>query len=286
MDALTINIAENDDAASVLDRLSACRAGRVVLAWPDGGCGLQNRLDLVRVARRSRSLGIQVAVAARDPDARGLAREAGLPAFRGPAQAGRARWQVSRPGIDIHSRRRGLARLESLRPQAPQGNPLLSSRKVRLISAAAGLLAVLVLAGFMLPSARIHVQPQLSVQTAAWQVSALPSAGDLQRLAVQVLDAGIAPGFHAATATAQVTAAALPEGPDGSAGWKITAAREIVPDVPAERIAEMVRGQPLSRIAPLVGSVLPLAASPTMEIFPPGWPLAPWLPFQIRIDAG
>jgi hypothetical protein len=169
-----IRLDASDDVASVGDQLALVRAKRAVLVWPDRGRPLNSRLDLALLQRRARELGIQLAVVTRDGSVRFNAAGLGIPVFRKMEQAQSRPWRSGRRNtLSIHSRRSLLA-LRAMSPRSlMDGNRFLNSLPVRLAAFSAAVLAVLGLAGFMLPSAEIRVQAPRTAQTIRWQGSAV-----------------------------------------------------------------------------------------------------------------
>ncbi len=173
MKTAIINLEPHDDILSVLDRLTWVKAPRALLLWPAEGCGLEQRLDFVLLARRARRLNLRVALVARDRRVRELAEDVGLAAFATREEALRRPWLRRR-------RRRGRRPtpprdLVALRQAIQALRPTWSRRPgVRAVAFTAAVLAVLALVAFTLPGATVVLTPQPTWQEVTLTVTAAP----------------------------------------------------------------------------------------------------------------
>jgi hypothetical protein len=163
-----------DDVASAGDKLALGQPGRIVLVWPERGRPLASRVELTLLQRRARALGVQVAFATRDREIRALAGHLGIPVFRKMADAQIRPWRSGRrKGFTLHTPR-GIPGLQAVNPRAESPKRMiLDALPVRLAAFGLAVLAVLSLAGFMLPSAEIQVEAPRTEQKVRWQGTAV-----------------------------------------------------------------------------------------------------------------
>ncbi len=174
MKTVILHLEPHDDILSVLDRLTWVKGHQALLIWPEEGCGLETRLDFVRLARQARALNLRLALVTQAPQTTTLAAEVGLPVFATREEALRRPWarrrrrrRLRRPAPrDLPAMREALQRLEPTWERHPA---------VRLLAFTAGVLAVLALAAFLLPGASVTLMPVASWQEVALTVRASPN---------------------------------------------------------------------------------------------------------------
>jgi hypothetical protein len=165
-----------DDLTSARDKLSFGSSGRIALVWPEHGHPLNSRLDLVRLQRCSRELGVQLALVTRDAAIRANAQELGIPVFRKVEKAQQETWRAGRRKKPPVPALRGMAAIREANPEA--GKTQSSSPRslaVRLAVFTVAILAVIGLAGFILPNASISVALPTQIQKIHWQAEAQPA---------------------------------------------------------------------------------------------------------------
>jgi len=171
-----IQLERHDDAVSVRDKMSWAKTPRILLVWPGHGRILTRRLDLVLLRRHSYWLGAQLALATRDSEVLENARELGIPCFPNIQKAQNTAWRRPR-GRRIRRLRRKTPQLD-LRATRPdpkiESDPWVSNRFGRWTFFGIGILAVLLLAAFLLPSAVIHLSPAAKDQRIDLAVTASP----------------------------------------------------------------------------------------------------------------
>jgi len=172
----------HDDVISACDKMSWGKAGRILLVWPEEGRILTRRLDLVRLARHSHSLGASLIVVSKDPRVRQQGRSLQIPVFRSLKQAQRAHWRLERrqsrrePVYKSRIDRQRLPPdLEDLRAAAhPPSPPWMTHPIFRLITFSLGVLALFAIAALLLPSAEVRLTPLETSQTIIFTVRADP----------------------------------------------------------------------------------------------------------------
>jgi hypothetical protein len=172
----------HDDLLSTRDKMNWGRAGRILLVWPEKGRLLRRRVDLILLQRHSLSLGAQLALVTGDPQVRYHARDLAIPTFRDLHQAQSAHWRVERK-LRVRQGSKQPRRvplqsdsLEALRQAAhPGGASWLELPAARVASFTLGVLAVLVLAAFLLPGAQINLAPRIQTQELDYTVRASPT---------------------------------------------------------------------------------------------------------------
>jgi hypothetical protein len=174
-----------DDVASTGDKLALGQPGRIVLVWPERGKPLASRLDLALLQRRARAMGMQIALATRDREIRAQAADLGIPTFRKVAEAQSRPWRSSRRKGLVLRAPRGIPGLQAISPRMDHPKRRITEAlPVRLSAFGLAILAVLGLAGFMLPSAEIHVLAPRTEQSMRWQGAAVPDGQAVDGLTV------------------------------------------------------------------------------------------------------
>lgn len=175
-----IQIEPHDDVISVRDKMGWTQTGRLVLVWPargrlrPAGRVLSRHLDLVLLARHSRSLGCQLALVTPDSRIKDHAHNLGIPVFISVSEAQERRWKrpVRRrfPPGHLEARRR-LADL--IRPER---TPVTLKPTLRVAAFSLGVLAVLSIAAALFPSAEITLSPRTEQQAIQLTIQASESA--------------------------------------------------------------------------------------------------------------
>ena len=173
-----------DDIISARDKMGWGQTQRIVLVWPSRGRILHRKLDLLLLLRHSRQMGSQIALVSWDPDVLFYADELGIPVFESIESAQNERWRRSRgsrlpflPSRTIKdpngNNTNPRERLEQLRQQARPERPGWSKNpNIRLAVFAIAVLAVLLLAAILVPSATITLEPEVRIQEAVFSVRA------------------------------------------------------------------------------------------------------------------
>lgn len=94
-----IQLAPDEDLASIRDRLSFIRGRRVLLIWPETGTALTRKLDLVLIQREAKRRAIQLALVTHDEQVILNARDLNISTFETVKQSERGRWQRGRTKV-------------------------------------------------------------------------------------------------------------------------------------------------------------------------------------------
>ena len=171
-----IQLEAHDDTLSVRDKMDWSQTPRVLLVWPEKGKVLRARLDLILLERYCSSHGSQLAVLTSDREVIFQAGEAGIPVFQSRSDAQLQPWGKSFREF----RRQELEKYatESLPTQSLEREPVQPREKLplwaRIPIFTLGVLSVLTLAAFLLPSAKITVNPNVKEQSISVPVQAQP----------------------------------------------------------------------------------------------------------------
>ncbi len=146
-----------DDLAALQDKIAWAKSPRALLLWPQQGCAVQRTLDFVRLRRAADALGTQIALITRARGPRREAEAAGIPVFPDRKTALRKAWRWRRVRLPKRRRHADLYTLQAWahRPQPWSRLPPLQRWGVFT----AGVMAVLLLAAFILPGARLTLTP-------------------------------------------------------------------------------------------------------------------------------
>ncbi|GAB4396234.1 MAG: hypothetical protein OHK0052_17300 [Anaerolineales bacterium] len=176
MKTQVIPLEPHDDIVSVRDklqRIAEARARRILLVFPRPRRGqraapiLTRKLDLRLLQRCAHDLSGQIALVSSSPQIQQHAHELGIPVFASAEEAQRKAWRrTRRPDL----RRTPRPNLTQLRP--PAAKPLHPTLRIAAFSS--GILALLALLLFLLPSAQIRVQPATQTQSIEIRVQASP----------------------------------------------------------------------------------------------------------------
>jgi hypothetical protein len=173
MKTYIIQLESHDDVISARDKMAWSKAPRILLVWPRKGRVLDRQADLFLLQRHAQTLGAQIGVVSADLDVRSSAAELGIPVFYSAVQAQRGSWRRPRGKRRLNWRsfreRRASVRVSvkdsekasvDLREMHEylHEQPLESTPK-RILAFSVGMLAVLVMVMFFVPSAQVTLSP-------------------------------------------------------------------------------------------------------------------------------
>ena len=155
-----IQLEAHDDTISVKDKIDWSQTPRVLLIWPERGKVFSSRLDLIILERYCTSHGCQLALMTRDSDVQYQAQEVGIPVFQSRKQAQLQSWRTSLPenqAINLKDNAREPGEIPPLeRIERPPRLKIPIWGRILIFSI--GVLAVLSIAGLLLPSAVITIE--------------------------------------------------------------------------------------------------------------------------------
>lgn len=163
----------HDDVISIRDKMSWAKTPRILLVWPSRGRVDVRPLDLVLLRRHATSLGAELGLVTRDSEIRAAAHQMNLPAFSKAGHAQRKVWPLR---VSVRPER-SAPRLELRAIRAALPGPDLfadQSAAVRLIIFSLGVLAVLLIPLFFMPSAEVRLNAPTRPQSIEIDVSAEP----------------------------------------------------------------------------------------------------------------
>jgi hypothetical protein len=176
-----IQLEAHDDTISVKDKIDWSQTPRVLLVWPERGKVLSSQLDLIILDRYCTSHGCQLALMTSDHDVKYQAQDAGIPIFDSRKQAQLQSWRIPQRGSkrtklqDIEREPRDNLSLERIdKPSRPK-LPIWGS----IIIFSIGVLAVLTIAGLLLPSAEIRIEDKGSPRQLVIPVKADPDVKEI-----------------------------------------------------------------------------------------------------------
>jgi hypothetical protein len=198
----------HDDVISIRDKMSWAKTPRILLVWPRKGRVDVRPFDLALLRRHATSLGADLGLVTRDSEIRAAARRMDLPVFSKAGNAQRKIWPLR---VTVHPERRASTSLSRRPPVGSTGtshtlstsSPRLDLRAVRaalpspawfadqsaavrLFIFSLGVLAVLIIPLFFIPSAEIRLDAPTRPQSVEIDVSAEPDV-------TQVSLAGVIP---------------------------------------------------------------------------------------------
>ncbi len=162
-----------DDLAALEDKIAWAKAPRALLLWPQQGCAVARTLDFVRLRRAADALGTQIALLTREHRLRREAEAAGIPVFPDRKTALRKAWRWRRVRLPRRRRQADLYTLQRWAHRPPPWSRLGPFQ--RWGAFAAGVLAVLLLAAFTLPSARLTLTPARATRSLTFTALVSPA---------------------------------------------------------------------------------------------------------------
>lgn len=182
-----IRLEPHDDIVSASDKMGWGQTARILIVWPETGQILNRRLDLVLMQRRSTTLGAQLILVSSNPRVRFHARQLRIPVFKSLRQAQNSHWRLERR----YRRAQPVQTLERLKmdrmeplakrlPPHPQPASVSLHPAARLAFFAIGVLALLTMAAFLLPSAELELKPSMEIQDITINVQAKPGLSTTQ----------------------------------------------------------------------------------------------------------
>jgi hypothetical protein len=173
-----IQLDPHDDYISARDKIGWSKTARVLLIIPERSLVLTRELDLVLLKRHCDSLGAQMALVTKNQEIRFRAHKLGIPIFSSPSGAYRKHWRTGNQNkpkelllkkTDISNREK----IDTLKNLAHPAIPAWINRlEFRLLFFALGVLAVLAIAGVLMPAADISLKPAIKPQEITIQVIA------------------------------------------------------------------------------------------------------------------
>jgi len=176
-----IQLEIHDDTISVKDKMDWSQTPRVLLVWPERGKVFRNRIDLVLLERHCSAHGSQLALLTKDLEVKSQAEEAGIPVFQSRKTAQLQPWRKSFREF----RRRDLEQQAAEprdfdffdREKKPQLKDIPVWGRISIFTI--GVLAVLVIAGLLLPSAEVTVHEEETWMHIVIPVVADPEAREI-----------------------------------------------------------------------------------------------------------
>jgi hypothetical protein len=182
----------HDDHVSARDKLGWAKAPRAVLVWPNRGRILTRRLDLVLLQRYAQEHNLQIGLVTYDPEVRQHAELIGVPVFDSLEDIPEDGWyRRTRHRERIHP---PIDEAREPKAQAPPSKVSVrtESRGIRVALSTTAILALIVLVGTLLPSAKIILNPISAPETHTVEImldskiQQINSAGSIPARWVQV----------------------------------------------------------------------------------------------------
>jgi len=177
-----IQLEAHDDTISVRDKMDWSQTPRILLAWPERGKVLRNRLDLILLERYCSSHGSQLALLTQDAEVIFQAGKAGIPVFQSRKTAQLQPWRKSfrefkRRELEemaMEVRERDLFS----RDDKPVHKEFQLWSRISIFITA--ILAVLAIAGMLLPSATITIEKEINQQSLIVPIRAIIGEDQVQ----------------------------------------------------------------------------------------------------------
>lgn len=167
-----IRLEPHDDVNSARDKITWGKSARILLVWPRRARILTHKIELALLQRCAIAQGAQLGFVTRDGQIRAYARELGLPVFANVTEAQRRRWRIRRRKLDFSEHWESPAPdLRALQAEVrASASWKVENIWIRSAAFTLGVLAVTVLAAFLLPSAQVRLALKEMRQTVSLQI--------------------------------------------------------------------------------------------------------------------
>ena len=168
-----IQLDPSDDVISVRDKMGWSQTSRILLVWPEKGLILTRRLDMLLLQRHSSALGAQLALVTHSAIVRETAEALHIPVFTDSRRAQATRWRGRRRKPFSIRRLKPPPDIDELRLNQQRSKAGWQEHPAARYSLFGVSMAALVgLAFFFLPAARIQVEAERQTQTISLPVRA------------------------------------------------------------------------------------------------------------------
>jgi hypothetical protein len=183
-----VHLSSDDTLASIRERLRATQGNRILLVVPKDCPGLDSLVDLKILSRQVAAMGKEVALVASSRELRELARSLGFRAFSSTAWARRTKWRPPKRGAQAALRApltresvgRAIPAPASARGIGIGGPAILAIAFTGMVS------FMLLLAGLLVPTAKVTLHPLIYPVSATLEVEANPSLESIDFIGVRV----------------------------------------------------------------------------------------------------
>ena len=170
-----IRVDPYDDVSSIRDKLTWSKTARVLLVIPRRRPPRLDNLDMTLLKRCANQNGSQLGLVCIDPGLMLSAQETGVPVFPSVPYAQKSVWRTSSHAANHYERLLDAKQIQDLQQKALSVGSRRTPGWLRWLAFSTGLLAVLALVVFFVPSASIVVEPEASLQSLDIPVRASPA---------------------------------------------------------------------------------------------------------------
>lgn len=177
-----IQLEAHDDTVSVRDKMDWSQTPRILLVWPERGKVLRNRLDLILLERYCSSHGSQIALLTHDAEVIFQAGEAGIPVFQSRKTAQLQPWRKSYREFKRREIEDKVVEVRERDLFPKNDKPVHKEFQLwtRISIFIGGVLAVLAIAGMLLPSATITINKEINQQSLIVPIRAIVGEDNIQ----------------------------------------------------------------------------------------------------------
>ena len=166
-----IHLAAHDDYHSARDQMTWAKSARILLVLPKKGNILETRLDLVMLERQASDLGAQIALVTDDEIVSGNAEELKIPVFETIKEAQKQTWKTTRRRKVNTLEKKSFTRIHEKPDRSEsRGFPGNKNSWVKIGIFTTGVVSVLFLLLFLIPSAEIEIYPEKMNQTMVFNI--------------------------------------------------------------------------------------------------------------------
>lgn len=180
MKTIVVHLEPSDNQISICEKMEISKAQRYLLVWPRRARLVENEIDVNLIKRKAQQLGGQVAIVSRNPKVIGNAEKQGVPVFPSVPRAEKSHWKNS---FSLYEKVENVNRLNQIREyqnnrkkKEPQNFILISGR---ILSVGLSALAILLLAGFLIPSAQVTLYPIIEKKNISIDIWASPEVHEI-----------------------------------------------------------------------------------------------------------
>jgi hypothetical protein len=180
MKTIVVHLEASDNQISICEKMEMSKAKRYLLVWPRRARLVENEIDVNLIKRKAQQLGGQVAIVSRNPKVIGNAEKEGIPVFPSVPRAEKSHWKNS---FSLYEKVENINRVNQIREyqrnrkkKKPQN---LFSTSGRILSVGLSALAIIMLAGFLIPSAQVILYPTVEEKNITIDIWASPEVHEI-----------------------------------------------------------------------------------------------------------
>jgi hypothetical protein len=180
MKTIVIHLEASDNQISICEKMVMSKAQRYLLVWPRRARLVENEIEVNLIKRKAQQLGGQVAFVSRNPNVIEKAEKQGVPVFPSVPRAEKSHWKNS---FSLYEKVENPYRVTQIRSYQNGKKKKLPKNLIsvsgRILSVGLSGLAILLIAGFLLPSAQVTLYPVIEEKELSIDIWASPEVHEI-----------------------------------------------------------------------------------------------------------